>query len=147
MPTVAAVPSKPVALLWADLGVTKTHSRPQIRTDTPASEAPCKTLQCRPDFPERLGSIEPARGFCQPFFHGDNTDHRHFGIGMLTPKRVHSGHAMRVLEARAHTLPAAFEVHPERLQGKKPKPVPLPEAAWINRPLEALQEKRVAPLQ
>src|SRR5229473_6330888 len=36
--------SKPVALLLADLGVTKTHSRPHVSNDNPSSEAQFKTL-------------------------------------------------------------------------------------------------------
>ena len=37
--------SKPVAFLLADLGVTKTHSRPYTSTDNPYSEAQFKTLE------------------------------------------------------------------------------------------------------
>ena len=60
--------SKPVALLLADLGVTKTHSRPQVSNDNPFSEAQFKTLKYRPEFPDRFGSIEDARAFCVGFF-------------------------------------------------------------------------------
>lgn len=56
--------SKPVALLLADLGVTKTHSRPYTSDDNPFSEAQFKTLKYRPDFPERFGSLEDVRVFC-----------------------------------------------------------------------------------
>jgi transposase InsO family protein len=50
--------SKPVALMLADLGITKTHSRPQVSNDNPYSESQFKTLKYRPEFPERFGSIE-----------------------------------------------------------------------------------------
>ena len=143
----SSMTSKPGALLFADLGVTKTHSRPQVSNDNPYSEAQFKTLTYRPDFPERFGSIEHAREFCQPCFYWYHTEHRHSGIGMLTPEMVHYGHAAQILEARANTLQAAFEVHPERFKGKKPKPAPLPGAAWINRPMEVLKEKSFAQLQ
>src|SRR5438445_709869 len=43
--------SKPVAFLMADLGVTKTHSRPHVSNDNPYSESHFKTLKYRPDFP------------------------------------------------------------------------------------------------
>ena len=43
--------SKPVAFLLADLGVTRTHSRPHTSDDNPYSEAQFKTLKYRPDFP------------------------------------------------------------------------------------------------
>src|SRR4029450_10819801 len=40
----ASMQSKPVALLLADLGVTKTHSRPHVSNDNPFSEAHFKRL-------------------------------------------------------------------------------------------------------
>ncbi len=60
--------SKPVALLLADLGVTKTHSRPHGSNDNPFSEAQFKTLKYSPGFPERFSSSEEVRAFCQDFF-------------------------------------------------------------------------------
>lgn len=41
----ASMASKPVALLLADLGVTKTHSRPRVSNDNPYSESQFKTLK------------------------------------------------------------------------------------------------------
>ncbi len=43
-----AMRSKPVALLLADLGVTKTHGRPQVSNDNPFSEAQFQTLKYCP---------------------------------------------------------------------------------------------------
>jgi signal transduction histidine kinase len=63
-----AMTSKPVALLLADLGVTKTHARPHVSNDNPFSEAQFKTLKYRPAFPERFGSIQDARAYCHDFF-------------------------------------------------------------------------------
>ena len=83
--------SKPVALLLADLGVTKTHSRPYVSNDNPFSEAQFKTLKYRPEFPDRFGSIEDARGFGHVFFPWYNTEHHHSGLGLLTPHDVHYG--------------------------------------------------------
>src|SRR2546428_13002238 len=69
----SSMTSKPVAFLLADLGVTKTHSRPQVSDDNPFSEAQFKTLKYRPDFPDRFGSILDARGFCRMLFPWYNT--------------------------------------------------------------------------
>jgi putative transposase len=69
--------SKTVALLLADLGVTKSHSRPHCSNDNPYSEAQFKTLKYRPDFPDRFGSIEDGRTFCRRFFTWYNDYHRH----------------------------------------------------------------------
>lgn len=43
--------SKAVAFLLADLGVTKTHSRPHVSDDNPFSEAHFKTLKYPPISP------------------------------------------------------------------------------------------------
>jgi putative transposase len=130
----SSMTSKPVAFLLADLGVTKTHSRPHTSDDNPYSEAQFKTLKYRPDFPERFGAIEDARSFCQDFFPWYNTEHRHTGIGLLTPEVVHYGVADEVRAARAAVLQAAYAAHPERFVRKMPVPPALPEAAWINKP-------------
>ena len=73
----ASMTSKPVGWLFADLGVTKKHSRPYTSDDNPFAEAQFKTLTYRPDFPERFGSFEDARAFGQTFFAWYNGEHRH----------------------------------------------------------------------
>lgn len=139
--------SKPVAQLLADLGVTKTHSRPSISDDNPYSEAQFKTLKYRPDFPERFGCLEHGRQHCQTFFHWYNTEHYHSGIALLTPETVHYGLADTVLAARAQTLQAAFLAHPERFKDRLPQPQSLPKAVWINPPDELPKQKIVQPEQ
>ncbi|RTR09296.1 DDE-type integrase/transposase/recombinase, partial [Azospirillum griseum] len=47
--------AKATALLLADLGVTKSHSRPHTSNDNPFSEAHFKTLKYQPQFPKRFG--------------------------------------------------------------------------------------------
>ena len=89
--------SKPVAMLLADLGVTRSHSRPHVSDDNPYSEAQFKTLKYQPDFPARFDSIENARAFCQGFFAWYNHAHRHSGIGYMTPAAVHTGQASRLV--------------------------------------------------
>lgn len=126
--------SKPVALLLSDLGVTKTHSRPYTSDDNPFSESQFKTLKYRPDFPGRFGCIEDSRSFCQNFFPWYNTEHRHSGIGLLTPEVVHYGLAEQTQKARGQVLSAAYEAHPERFVRKRPVPPLVPEAVWINKP-------------
>lgn len=128
--------SKPVALLLAELGVTRSHSRPQVSNDNPFSEAQFKTLKYRPEFPERFGSIEDARVFCQEFFTWYNGEHRHFGIGLMTPAAVHEGRATTIRDARHQVLRAAYAAHPERFVSKPPQPPRLPPAVWINPPTE-----------
>lgn len=126
--------SRKVAHLLSDLGVTKTHSRPHVSNDNPYSEAQFKTLKYRPEFPDRFGSIQDARTFCQRFFGWYNHDHYHSGIAWHHPADVHYGRAELVQTARADVLAAVYQRHPERFVRKHPEPRPLPEAAWINPP-------------
>jgi putative transposase len=130
----SSMKSKPVALMMADLGVTKTHSRPHVSDDNPFSESQFKTMKYRPEFPERFGSIEDARAFCVSFFDWYNTEHRHTGIGLLTPETVHYGRAREVMAARQKVLDEAYADHPERFLKKKPAPPELPGKVWINPP-------------
>jgi putative transposase len=130
----AAMTSKPVALLLADLGVTKSHSRPHVSNDNPFSESQFRTLKYRPDFPERFGSIEHGRSFCGDFFPWYNTEHHHVGLGLFTPHDVHHGLAAAKQEQRALVLADAFARHPERFPNGPPKPKEVPTAVWINPP-------------
>jgi putative transposase len=126
--------SKLVAQLLADLGITKTHSRPYTSDDNPFSEALFKTTKYRPEFPDRFGSLGDALSFGRIFFPWYNTEHRHSGIGFLTPEVVHYGQAEAIVAARAATLGRAFELHPERFKGRMPMPRPVPREVWINPP-------------
>ncbi len=128
-----AMTSKPVALLLADLGVTKTHARPHVSNDNPFSEAQFKTLKYRPAFPERFGSIQDARAHCHGFFLWYNTAHHHSGLGLLTPADVHHGLAAQRVAARAIVLATAY-AHPGRFPGGLPQPPVPPVEVWINRP-------------
>jgi len=138
-----AMTSKPVALLLADLGIAKSHSRPHVSNDNPFSEAHFKTLKYRPGFPSRFGSIEDARVFCRSFFGWYNGEHRHGGIGLLTPEMVHRGRGEQVRAARQAVLADAYAAHPERFMRKHPEPPKLPTAVWINPP----KEKETPPSQ
>jgi putative transposase len=128
--------SRPVALLLADLGIAKSHSRPHTSNDNPYSEAQFKTLKYRPGFPERFGSIEDARAFCADFFAWYNTRHRHSGIAMYTPADVHHGRAVELHQVRTSVLADAYAAHPERFVNGLPAPKPVPAEVWINPPVK-----------
>jgi putative transposase len=128
--------AKPVAFLLADLGITKTHSRPYTSSDNPYSESNFKTLKYRPEFPARFDSIEHARAHCRAFVHWYNHAHRHSGIGLMTPAAVHHGQAPALHAARERVLDAAYARNPERFVRNAPVPPELPTAAWINKPKE-----------
>ena len=131
----SSMTSKPVALLLADLGVTKTHSRPHVSNDNPFSEAQFKTMKYRPDFPDRFGSEADARAHCRVFFPWYNTEHHHSGLGLLTPHDVHFGLAENRIAQRARVLAAAHVAHPERFPHGAPRPPALLKEVWINKPV------------
>ena len=77
--------SKTVSAFLADLGVTRTHSRPRVSNDNPYSEAQYRTLKYLPDFPDHFNSLSHAKQFLVDFFYQYNYVHRHSGIGWHTP--------------------------------------------------------------
>jgi putative transposase len=126
--------SKPVAFLLADLGVTKTHSRPHTSNDNPYSEAQFKTLKYRPDYPKRFGCQQDARRWAKDFFAWYNYEHHHTALGLLTPADVHYGRTQAVIHQRQQVLQAAYQKNPERFVKGLPQPQQVPDAVWINPP-------------
>ncbi len=130
----SSMTSKSVALLLADLGVTKTHSRPHVSNDNAYSEAQFKTLKYRPDFPSRFGCQPDARAWANTFFTWYNQEHHHSGLALLTPADVHYHRAQTVLQKRQIVLHAAYQKTPQRFVKGLPLPPQLPPAVWINPP-------------
>jgi putative transposase len=128
--------AKATAQLLADLGVTKSHSRPHTSNDNPFSESHFKTLKYQPQFPKRFGCIEDAKQFCRNFFTWYNQQHHHSGIGLMTPDQLHYGQAEDIHQARQKTLDRAFAQNPERFVQKPPQPPDIPAAVWINPPIK-----------
>jgi len=132
----SSMSSKPVAFLLADLGVMKKHSRPHVSNDNPYSESQFRTLKYRPEVPDRVGCIQDSRAFSQRFFRWYNTEHRHSGLGLLTPAMVHYGQAENILRQRQEVLDVAYQRHPERFARSAPQPPTLPNEVWINKPVQ-----------
>lgn len=130
----SSMKSRVVALLLADLGVTKSHSRPHVSDDNPFSEAQFKTLKYRPEFPNRFGCIQDAKAFCRDFFDWYNNVHYHSGLNWLTPATVHYGRADDVVQRRQLALDRARREHPERFVNARRTIAGPPEEVWINPP-------------
>ena len=130
----APMRSQLVVDLFAALSIAGSHSRPRVSNDNPFSEAQFRTFKYRPEFPDRFGSLEHARGVCHDLFAWYNDDHHHSGLRYLTPADVHYGRAAAALEVRYATRLAAYAAHPERFSGGPPRPETLPTAVWINPP-------------
>lgn len=126
--------SKTLALLLSDLGVNKSHSRPYVSDDNPFSEAQFKTLKYHPDYPDRFGCLQDARGWARSFFEWYNSQHYHTGLNLLTPASVHYGQADAIRQQRQAVLAAAYAQHPQRFVRGEPFVRGAPAAVWINPP-------------
>jgi putative transposase len=98
-------------------------------------------VKYHPSFPQRFGSIQDSRAFCESFFTWYNHEHHHSGIGLHTPAAVHYGQAATSAIARQAVLDAAWTAHPEHFTRRpQPKTLRLPDTAWINKPEPATDE-------
>ena len=127
--------SKTLNELLVDLGIEASFSRPHQSNDNPFSESLFKTAKYSPTFPACFESREHARAVIAPFVEHYNHQHRHSGIGLMTPAAVHRGQATAITAARALTLNEAFVLHPQRFKGKPPVPPVVPDKVYINPPL------------
>jgi putative transposase len=130
----APMTAKSTALLYADLGIIKSHSRPYTSNDNPYSEANFRTLKYRPDMPAQLGSVEHARQVVRALVDWYNDEHYHVGLALLHPADVHYGRAADIVAARQLVLDAVYARHPERFPLGRPTQKLPPAAAWINPP-------------
>ncbi len=106
-----------------------------MSNDTPYSEALFKTLKYGPEFPERFGSLTPARQFMDSFAQWYNHDHRHTGLGLHTPADVHYGLAADKAADRTAVLADTRARYPQRFgTTTPPKILDLPNTVWINQP-------------
>jgi putative transposase len=134
--------AKPLALLFADLGVTQSLARPRTPDDNAYSEAQFKTLKYHPTFPGRFGSVLDARVWGQGFFPWYNFEHHHTGLGLMTPAMVHFGLAPEIHQQRQQVLAQAYAAHPERFVKGLPQPPALPQAVWLNPPAPGEKARR-----
>ena len=143
----APMRSKLVALLFSDLGIDASHSRPRVSNDNPFSEAQFRTVKYRPEFPGRFGSLAHARDVSRDLFAWYNDAHHHSGLSYLTPAAGHSGRAATVLTVRHRTRLAAYAAHPERFVQGPPRPETRPcgSIGRRNRPARMPQERRQSP--
>lgn len=132
----AAMRSKTVAELLADLAVARSHSRPRVSDDNPFVESSFKTLKYDPEFPGRFADVAHGRAFLGPYFDWYNRAHRHEGLAFLTPEDVHRGRVDAVVARRQAVLDAAYAAHPERFVGGRPVAARPAEVVGINLPDE-----------
>jgi putative transposase len=140
----APMTAKTFSQLLVDLDVLASYSRPRVSDDNPYSESHFKTVKYAPAYPGRFDSVEHARGYFGPFFRRYNAEHRHAGLGLMTPEAVHTGRAGALQEKRREVLAKAHALHPERFVRGRPKPPAIPTEVWINQPERSIEMEAAA---
>jgi putative transposase len=126
---IAALPIKPVlhgdngatlkattVLAMLDwLGVKRSYSRPRVSDDNAFAESLFRTAKYRPEFPVRgFADLESARQWAAAFVRWYNHEHRHSGIGYVTPAQRHAGEDHSILAARHELYRLARANNPAR---------------------------------
>ena len=96
------------------LGILPSFSRPRVSDDNPYSESLFKTLKYTPGFPKYFTDLEHARIWIADFVNWYNDQHRHSGIGYITPNQRHSGNGNKIMQKRNETIMNAYSKNPER---------------------------------
>lgn len=90
------------------------YSRPGVSDDNPYSEAMFRTVKYRSGFPGVFNTIKEAIVWMKDFIQWYNNEHRHSGIGFVTPMQKRRGEDVEIMEKRKATYLAARNDHPER---------------------------------
>ena len=103
-------------LSW--LGVKPSYSRPRVSDDNAYAESIFRTAKYRPQFPSQgFVDLATARVWAASFVHWYNVEHRHSGIGYVSPGQRHAGEDQAILAARHALYTQARELHPARWSG------------------------------
>ena len=131
--------AKTFSQLLVDLDILASYSRPRVSDDNPYSESHFKTVKYAPAYPGRFGCPEDAQIYFRNFFAWYNTEHRHGGLGLLTPDAVHHGLTDELQATRQQVLDDAYRRHPERFVNGRPRPPKVPSEVWINQPNNTIE--------
>ncbi len=101
------------------LGIEPSYSRPRVSDDNPYAEALFRTAKYRPEFPVKgFAELDAARQWAGSFVHWYNNEHRHSGIGDVTPAQRHADQDRALLSARHELYLQARRSNPRRWSGK-----------------------------
>ncbi len=114
------------------LQVGLSFSRPRVSDDNPFIESFFKTVKYRVGYPKVFTSISQAREWFSRFINWYNGEHRHSGIGYVTPQQKHSGEDIQLFRLRQQTLSLAAKKHPERFV-RGPRKIAPDREVWLNR--------------
>lgn len=115
------------------LGVVSSFSRPNVSNDNAYSESLFKTLKYTAGYPTRFESADAAEEWTSRFVNWYNTEHRHSGIGYVTPEQRHQGSDTAIFSRRRATYEAARQEHPERWSRRSRK-WEREKTVWLKKP-------------
>jgi putative transposase len=100
------------------LGVKPSYSRPRVSDDNAYAESLFRTAKYRPEFPAKgFADLDAARAWAVGFVHWYNVEHRHSGIGYVSPTQRHAGDDRAILAARHALYLEARARNPARWTG------------------------------
>lgn len=97
------------------LEVARSLSRPRVSNDNAFAESSFRTMKYRPSYPKKaLGGVEQWRSWVRGFVQWYNEEHRHSGIGFVTPSQRHEGLDTEILKRRRQVYEQAKQRNPRR---------------------------------
>jgi putative transposase len=128
-------------LYW--LGIKPSYSRPRVSDDNAFAEALFRTAKYRPEFPTKgFTDLDAARQWAERFVHWYNQEHRHSGIGYVTPAQRHAGQDHALLAGRHELYQQARQANPRRWSGATRDWTP-PGAVTLNPERDAVVQRVV----
>ena len=124
-----------------DLGIEPSYSRPGVSDDNAFIESWFRTLKYMPAYPSKgFADLDQARAWAMRFIDWYNGEHRHRGIGFVTPNQRHDGHSTAILARRREVYEAARRANPKRWR-RHIRRWDEPDHVWLNK---HEKEKRAA---
>lgn len=115
-----------------NLGIIPSRSRPRVSNDNPYAESLFKTLKYRPNYQTKgFNNITEARLWVMQFVKWYNYEHKHSGIGYVSPGERHEGRDKEILKHRQEVYIRAKAAHPERW-AKKIRNWSYKKEEWLN---------------
>jgi len=97
------------------LNIKPSYSRPRVSDDNALAESLFRTAKYRPEFPAKgFVDLDEARAWATHFVRWYNVEHRHSGIGYVSPAQRHAGADHAILGARHALYVQARERNPSR---------------------------------
>ena len=128
------------------LGIEPSYSRPRVSDDNAYAEALFRTAKYRPEFPAKgFADLDAARDWAMRFVHWYNEEHRHSGIGYVTPAQRHAGQDRNLLAERHDLYQRARQANPRRWSGETRDWTP-PGPVTLNPERDAVIQAAITPM-